>query len=509
MTFLPVAGRELLVASHSPWLPRLRILSSLGAAILSGFFLLTAPLSNSGMGGSALFSTLSTLAFAGVFLSGVALTSDSISSERRAGTLGFLFLTELSGLDILAGKLASAWIRSSTILVSLVPFLALGLFLGGVTGIDMIRMVLSLINLLWISLVLGICVSTRCTKSGTAVLLTFLGLAVLCLGFPILAELSAKAPSPWNRADWLDQLSPAAAWWTARSPIVAGIPDPFWRTLLISHACGWALFLGAAFTLPRSLDSSGTRRWLPARLASRPRPSSRRSGASRSFDPENPIVLLCRPGRWFSLFVTLTGFVPPAILLIVAIVDRSQTQPETVVVVGVYLLTFAGLILKVLYAWHCCEAFTGLREFRIEPILGTGLPERSIPDGVFGAGRRVFLPASLALGVAAVGACLLVIISGKDWQILWAMGFTFYSLLVFALDFQTIGWMSARASLMKPGVMSPFSRTVLLVLGIRMFLFCVPDLLVTFVLFIWSRDRFLPWLRTHSQNGAGALQATR
>jgi hypothetical protein len=57
--------------------------------------------------------------------------------------------------------------------------------------------------------------------------------------------------------------------------------------------------------------------------------------------------------------------------------------------------------------------------------------------------------------------------------------------------------------------MSPFSRTVLLVLGVRMLLFCVPDLLITFILFIWSRDRFLPWLRTHSQNGTEALQASR
>lgn len=506
MTFFPVAGRELLVASHSPWLARLRILSSLGAAILSGFFVLTAPLSNSGMGGSALFSTLSTIAFAGVFLSGVALTSDSISSERRAGTLGFLFLTELSGLDILAGKLASAWIRSSTILISLLPFLALGFFMGGVTGGDMFRMVLSLINLLWFSLVFGICVSTRCTKSGTAILLTVLGLMVVNVGFPVLAGISTQAPWPWDRAKWLNELSPAVAWGLARAPITAGYPDPFWRTLLISHAFGWALFLGAAFTLPRSLDSTGARRWLPARLTSRPR----RQGSSRSFDTDNPVILLCRPHRWFSLLVTLTGFVPPALLLIVAIADRSRSQSETVAMVGVYLLTFAGLILKVLYAWHCCEAFTGLREFGIEPILGTGLPERSIPDGVFRAGRRIFLPASLALGVGAVGACLLVIVSGKeDLQIIWAMGFTLYSILLFALDFQTIGWMSARSSLMKPGVMSPFSRTVLFVLGIRMFLFCVPDLLVTFVLFIWSRDRFLPWLRTHSQNGAGALQASR
>jgi hypothetical protein len=508
MTFLPVAGRELLVASHSPWLPRLRILSTLATAVLSGFFIVASTVNSSPMAGAALFNTLGWVAFAGVFLAGVALTADCISSERRTGTLGFLFLTELTGLDILAGKLASAWIRASTMLVSMVPFLALGLFMGGVTGTDMIRMVLSLINLLWVSLVFGISVSTRCTKSGTAVLLTCLGLLAVNVAAPILAGISARAPFPWNQAGWINHLSPAAAWWTARSPIFAGVPDPFWWTLLISHAGGWALFLGAALTLPRTLDSTQGRRWFHPPLGLRPQTDRR--AATRSFAIDNPVALLCRPNRWIALFAAVAGFVPLGLILIGVVAPQTQDQSDGVFILGIYLLTFSGFVLKVLYAWHCCEAFTGLREFGLEPILGTGLPERAIPVGVFRAGRRTFLPAGLAVGVGAATLFASYLTSGMGGaKLAWAAGFTSYSLLVFVLDFQTLGWWSARTALMKPGFMSPFSRTVVMVLGIRILFFCVPDLLITLILLVWGRDGFLTWLRMHSRSGAGTAPESR
>ena len=108
MTFLPVAARELLVASHSPWLRRLRILSAVAAAGLSRFFLIAHVAPGSRFGGGEFFNTLNGVAFLGALFSGVALTADSISSERRAGTLGFLFLTDLSGFDIVTRNLASA-----------------------------------------------------------------------------------------------------------------------------------------------------------------------------------------------------------------------------------------------------------------------------------------------------------------------------------------------------------------------------------------------------------------
>ena len=86
-------------------------------------------------------------------------TSDCLSEEKREGTLGLLFLTDLKGYDVVIGKLTAKSMNSFYAVLSVVPILALPLLMGGVTAGEFARMALVVVNTLLFSLTLGICVS--------------------------------------------------------------------------------------------------------------------------------------------------------------------------------------------------------------------------------------------------------------------------------------------------------------------------------------------------------------
>src|ERR1051325_9993729 len=96
-TFLPVVARELRVAARKRSSFWVRIAAALVAFVLGTGFLI---LSRLAFGiapfnlGSGLFKTLTWLCFAVALAAGLFLTSDSLSEEKRAGTIGFLFLTD-------------------------------------------------------------------------------------------------------------------------------------------------------------------------------------------------------------------------------------------------------------------------------------------------------------------------------------------------------------------------------------------------------------------------------
>ena len=73
------------------------------------------------------------LAFLGCLFSGVFLTADSLSGEKREGTLGLLFLTDLKGYDVVFGKLIATSLNGFYALLAIFPVLALPLVMGGVT----------------------------------------------------------------------------------------------------------------------------------------------------------------------------------------------------------------------------------------------------------------------------------------------------------------------------------------------------------------------------------------
>src|SRR5262249_16599500 len=110
--------------------------------------------------GTNLFRALGVFAFVYCLLAGTRVTADCLSEEKREGTLGLLFLTDLKGYDVVLGKLAATSLRALYGLVAIVAVFAIPILLGGVTLADLGRVAFMLLNTLFFSLAAGILVST-------------------------------------------------------------------------------------------------------------------------------------------------------------------------------------------------------------------------------------------------------------------------------------------------------------------------------------------------------------
>src|SRR5206468_12050700 len=105
MRFLPIVARELRVAARRHGTYAIRLLAAAAALTVTLWLCLLPTLGQPPSAlGKSLFTALSIMAFAYCLLIGPFLTADCISSEKRDGTLGLLFLTDLRGFDVVLGR---------------------------------------------------------------------------------------------------------------------------------------------------------------------------------------------------------------------------------------------------------------------------------------------------------------------------------------------------------------------------------------------------------------------
>ena len=128
---------------------------------------------------------LTWLCLAAGLSAGLFFTSDCLSEEKREGTLGLLFLTDLRGYDVVLGKLLATSLRGFYALLAVLPILAITLFMGGVTGAQYWKSALALVNALFFSLAAGMAVSAVSRDSQKAMMGTLLVLLLLALGGPV------------------------------------------------------------------------------------------------------------------------------------------------------------------------------------------------------------------------------------------------------------------------------------------------------------------------------------
>src|SRR6267143_6346346 len=133
------------------------------------------------------------MAFGFALATGVFLTGDCLSEEKREGTLGLLFLTDLRGYDVVLGKLISHSVQAFYGLLAAFPVLALTLLAGGVSGGEFWRMMLVFCNTLFFSLSVGLLVSSISRDAMKAINGTLLFCLLFVAGLP-LAE--------WAVAGW-------------------------------------------------------------------------------------------------------------------------------------------------------------------------------------------------------------------------------------------------------------------------------------------------------------------
>src|SRR5712691_815325 len=161
MSVLPIVRRELRVAARKRSTFWLRVAAAITAVVLGSGCLIVGGWQRIGTAqmGSMLFYALTWLSLPAVLSAGLFFTSDCLSEEKREGTLGFLFLTDLRGYDVVLGKLLATSLRAFYALLAVFPILAVTLLMGGVTGAHFWKTVLALVNALFVSLSAGLFVS--------------------------------------------------------------------------------------------------------------------------------------------------------------------------------------------------------------------------------------------------------------------------------------------------------------------------------------------------------------
>src|SRR6478736_3828775 len=133
----------------------LRIIAALVAFVIaSGLFTLLVSIPGGGGAhpGGPLFAVLTWMSLAVALSAGLFFTSVGVSAGKREGTLGFLFLTDLRGYDVVLGKLLATSCRCVFALLAIFPVLACTQLLGGVDGGQFWRTILALLHALFFSL---------------------------------------------------------------------------------------------------------------------------------------------------------------------------------------------------------------------------------------------------------------------------------------------------------------------------------------------------------------------
>src|SRR6266540_1522393 len=254
MRFLPIVDRELRVSARRQSTYGLRLLAALAAGVVTVWLCsLPTPGQPPTALGRTLFSGVSIMAFAYCLLIGPFLTADCVSSEKRDGTLGLLFLTDLRSLDVVLGKWVAASLAGFYGLLAVLPALGVPLLLGGVTPGEYGRMALAVVNAIFFSLTAGMFVSAL-SRDQTKAILGSLILVLATSGLlPGLTALFGFGPLRVGAGGVL----PA----TLASPIYTGQfafdvfyrtnPKPFWISLGAVHFLSWTFMLGAMLVVPQ------------------------------------------------------------------------------------------------------------------------------------------------------------------------------------------------------------------------------------------------------------------
>lgn len=186
MNVLPVIVRELRAESRSPFTYWLRALGAGAVIMAAGFFILLHGFRTED--GGRLFAQLHGALQLAIWVMVPVLTVDCLSRERREGTLGLLFLTPLKALDIVIAKSLAHGLRAVTLLLAVLPVVALPLLMGGVSWKQAVSSLLLNGSALCLALAAGLLASAL-SKSWVRSLILAFGLALM-FAYMFCAELA-------------------------------------------------------------------------------------------------------------------------------------------------------------------------------------------------------------------------------------------------------------------------------------------------------------------------------
>jgi ABC-type transport system involved in multi-copper enzyme maturation permease subunit len=467
MILLPIVGRELRVASRRRGLYRARgglALAAIGVLVFALVFLMRGAVP-SAQHGMWLFRALLTVSFAFCLFAGAGLTADCVSEEKREGTLGLLFLTDLKGFDVVLGKLSANSLSAVYGLVATLPVHVLTVQLGGVTAGELVRSALLLLNTLFFSLAVGLFVSALSQDERKAMFATVFLVALGTVAPAVIAFVVGGFLSALLRTDevilGLLSFSPAYGLGSLLVGNLPGIGPPrwlFWSSLLWVHWVSWGLLAFACVRLPRvwqTRERVTAGADLEARLEQRlyGGGAERRRFRHRLLDL-NPFLWLAQRERGKPLYVWLyLGAVGGTWLW--GRFSEGEVMFDAITVVSTLLLVQG--FFKI---WVVSEACTRLAQDRsngaLELLLSTPLTPVEVLRGQWLALRRQFLRP-------------LVVLALLEFLLLrraFSPGLAAMCVAMLAADFATLGWVGMWLGLSAKNLTRALLGTLFLVLAL-------------------------------------------
>jgi len=495
VTFLPIVERELRVAARRAGSFRLRMFVAIVASVVAAGILLVVAPASSARNGSAIFSTLASLAFVYCLLEGARHAADCLSAEKRDGTLGLLFLTDLRAYDIVLGKLAGVSVRSLQGLFAFLPVLSVAMILGGVSAGEFWRSAAVLIGTLFFSLCLGLCVSSMSREAHKALGATLFWIGFITAG-PFLVQgmlslVGKTAPAI------LMSVSPAYAGSLATDAIYGLNARGFWLALFVVHATSWEFLLLASLVVPRSWQDRG---FAQTHAASDSRKLRRRFGAAAHRTALRTRLLDINPIFWLVarsdgdrvllwLFVALVGAVGFCVWFV------FQGAPSVVSGIFSVALFILILALKVSVASQASMNLARARQNgALELLLATPLKVDEFIRGQWLALVRFFLYPSVAILVFRFLIFIVglnhVTLSGQLYISFFATGgMAVFEMITFVADVIALFWVGMWMGLSQKGPNLAFFKTLLFGLLLHGVLFCIPNIFIDLVLINWAKQK--------------------
>ncbi|HEX2810793.1 MAG TPA: ABC transporter permease subunit [Kineosporiaceae bacterium] len=164
-----------------------------------------------------------------------ALSATSVNGDRTAGVLATLQTTLLSPAEIAVGKLAAAWLTALALLAVSLPFIGWAYLEGGTPAGRLVVVLLLLAVMLLVVCAVGLGWSALTARTTSSAVLTYLTVAFLGLGLPVLfalllpitretAQVTVRTMEPIPSAVGTATSGPGATGTTGATPAPIGEP---------------------------------------------------------------------------------------------------------------------------------------------------------------------------------------------------------------------------------------------------------------------------------------------
>lgn len=351
--------------------------------------------------GSQFFLALAGTQLALVLLAAPAATAGALCMDKARGCLLHLLMTDLSGPEIVLGKLAARLLPVLGLVLAGMPVLFLGLLLGGIDPQALLSSLLVTLGTALLGCALALVLSVWGTRTHEVLLGTYTVWVLAMLAVPM-----------WWGLSW--------AWTLGPPPLVLYLINPFWLALASYWCPGTTTLAHAGYFLAATVGLSAL---LVGTAAVFVRPVTIRQSNSLALQPRtprrprrwlpgpsldaNPVLWRewhrRRPSRWARVIWFLYGGLSVAFTVLAVTVVFSQQRTDEMAPLINGLIAAIGLLLL------SAGAATALAEERVrgslDVLLTTPLPTRAIVWGKWwGTFRTVprlaLLPAVIAFAEA-------------------------------------------------------------------------------------------------------------